>query len=196
MANLIKVERVTENGKEKIDATKAKLLTAIFPDYAESGYCPKYNGVHFKELTTSSLFNYHLEGIQLEAGSYGNMLRRRVMIKGDCIDADALRQKYEELKLHANTVKESEESSAKYRAEVEATYDLVIEKLGLDFAKRWSYNIHSDTKTTVKINGTTDWQGLKLIQETLKTPITVSLKLSVPVEHAKLVYEILNSPDR
>ena len=192
MKHLIKVERVKEKDKERIDATRVKLLTTIFPDYTESGYNSEYNCVHFKNLTSASYYNTALLGIQLEGGSYGKMLRRRVMIKGDYIDADALRQKYEEVKLHASAVKEREENSAKYGAEAEAVYGSVIDKLGLDFAERWHYNIHSDTKTTVKINGKTDWQGLKLIQETLNKPIMIELKLSIPVEHAKLVYETLN----
>ena len=191
MKNVLKVERVMEGNKERIEATKIKLLTTIFPDYHESAYPSKYNGVQFKALIHDSLYNARLLGIQLEAGSYGNMLRRRVMIKDNCIDADALRQKYEELKFHANSLQKVRESDAKYHAEVKAVYDSVIEKLGLDYTKRWSYGIRSDTKTTVKIKGKTDWQGLKLIQETLNQPITVSLDLSVPVEYAKIIYETL-----
>ena len=192
MANLIKVERVLEKDKEQVTATKIKLLMSIFPDYTESGYPHRYNGVHFKALTNNSYFNSRLLGIQLEAGTYGETLRRRVMIKGDSIDADALRQKYEEVKLYAADVKESEDNSRKYRAEVEAIYISVIKELGLDLAERWNLNIHSDTKDTVKIIGRTDWQGLKLIQETLNQPIEIELKLSVPVEHARIVYETLN----
>ena len=190
MVNLIKVEPIIdEKRRTNVTATKTKILQSIFPDY--DGEASNYNGVNFIACDNGSWSSPKITGIQIEAGNYGNMLRRRVIIKGGFIDTDAIKTKYTEVKVHADNTKESQRRDTEHRVRVEKAFESAIANLNPK-GNWWRWNIYADTETTVRIEGKTDWRGLKTIQDTLGKLIKVNFELVVPIEHTKIIYEVLN----
>ncbi len=55
----------------------------------------------------------------------------------------------------------------------------------------WRCGIHENTPDTVTIEGETDWQGLQVISTALGEALQVKVKMVVPPDKAKTVYDIL-----
>jgi hypothetical protein len=167
-------------------ATFNALLKQIFPDYKER---KDYNGVSF-EVIRSESWQPTLKGVSIEAGSYGNKLRRRVMIiKGDMIDDEAIRTKYNEVKIHAEKDTEFQKIARNKYDRVQDAYERFVNELGLT---RYDTDVYSESETTVKLSGRVNWLQLQNISAILDRAIQLSIEVSVPYEKAKEVYEILH----
>jgi hypothetical protein len=197
---LIKVEHVKdERGHNLSWDTARNLFKEIF---GEDSYGQPYHGVKFESVTGySSFYGGVLKGIQMTAGRNSNAVRRRVMInKGGMIDADAVKAKFEELKIEVARQEARMKEINSHQELVKACLDRVMAATG---APDWyeyahDHNGHlppidlaSDTPTTVKMEAEVNGTQLVALEQIFGT-LAVKVELVVPEEKAVQVYRIMN----
>lgn len=194
MANLIKVKHVTTGEdygkKNRPTETMQNILSQVFPDQFGKS---EIQGVHFQASYDSYFRTGELNGIQLYTGSYGNTVRRRVMIKNGFIDGDAIKSKHAELAIKAVEIaKIKEEKSNLYKSSLQ-TYESICKEVGYDRydpdhdrnIAMWEESPQS-IRIDFKVNGT----QLKAIEELIGEH-KVELLVSVPADKAIAVYNIM-----
>jgi hypothetical protein len=196
MINILRYKDNSDSSFSNEDTLKtfSEIMTQVFPDFpTKRDYNTTINGVEFTRITTGGFYP-RLTGISIESGSYGNKLRRRVMItKDNTIDDDAIRTKYNEAKLHAEKDAVLRKAAQDKYARVQNAYDKFMDELGI--TRYDGRGVFSETETTVKLDGRVNWVQLQNISAVLDRDIELSIEVSVPYEKAKEVYEILHPAD-
>lgn len=190
--NLIKVTQVRDEKKHfRLGDTLRNTLKEVFGEEV-STRSDGYHGVAFKEISDEGypFYGNRLKGIQMTVGDYGNKTIRKVMVKNDMIDADAVKSKFAELKVFAQAVAKLREESANYLAKCEALRDKIAKAVNHPELGYTTVELRSTSPEAVKLECTITGTQLTAIEQLLGEQ-KVRIELIVPEALAVQVYNIM-----
>lgn len=190
MANSMIVKQVKDNeGRYNNLETAELILKQIFGE--DFTYQYRYKGVEIKLITSPSIFySTPIKGIQFSAG-YRDKLIKRVMIKNETIDLDALKSKFAEVKKRADQIEAIINESRKRQDRAEALRERIANQVKHNENLEFNIDLEEHTPDAVKMDASINGTQLVNIEKILGQQ-SIDVELIVPEEHAVEIYNILN----
>ena len=192
MANLIKVNHVVEDNRNRPMETMENILRQVLGDTLKATW-HDWQGVKFCAIESGYSIHNRLQGIQMTVGTYGRKTIRRVMINKDgYIDTDAIIAKFAELKMVAEELEEKRKKSAEYQSRCQATFDHIAKAVNHPERDYWDYPIQlrPNNPEAVKLKANITGSQHQAIEQILGEQ-KVTMQLDVPEDKAVEIYNIM-----